>query len=128
RTHQVVIANGTFLGTSFVPQIRPDDASLAVYTMDMLNRWQLVPFWWAFATGRFRAHARARYVRTRQASFEASPRQALAAAGGPGPRTPIEVTLARRALRIMVPQEFVLARRTEPAAVDHEAAPPPPAA
>jgi YegS/Rv2252/BmrU family lipid kinase len=122
RTHQVVIANGSFLGKSFVPQLRPDDATLAVYTMDMLNRWQLVPFWLAFATGRFRAHSRARYFRTRQAWFQAVPVQQLDVDGEPGDETPVEVTLAARALKLVVPPAFIDERREGSPALEDEPA------
>ena len=49
KTHQVFIANGTFMGKTLLSDtISPDDRSLLVFTMDTLNRWQMLKLWIAF--------------------------------------------------------------------------------
>jgi len=107
KTHQVLIANGGFMGkTFFTPSINPDDRSLIVFTMDMLNRWQMLKLWIAFLLGKYAAFSEAKYFRTREIRIEADPPQHIDVDGEKTTRTPVTVSLAPEALKVMVPQSF----------------------
>ncbi len=107
KTHQVLIANGSFMGkTFFTPTINPDDGSLIVFSMDMLNRWQMLKLWIAFLLGKYTAFTEAKYFRTREIRIETDPPQYVDADGETITRTPVTVSLAPEALKVMVPQSF----------------------
>src|SRR5258706_1796701 len=107
KTHQVLIANGSFMGkTFFTPTINPDDGSLIVFSMDMLNRWQMLKLWIAFLLGKYTAFTEAKYFRTREIRIETDPPQYVDADGETITQTPVTVSLAPEALKVMVPQSF----------------------
>lgn len=107
KTHQVLIANGSFIGRTFLtPAISPDDRSLIVFTMDMLNRWQMLKLWIAFLLGKYTAFAEAKYFRTREIRIEADPPQHIDVDGEKTTQTPVTVSLAPEALKVMVPHSF----------------------
>ena len=107
KTHQVLIANGSFMGeTLFTPAINPDDRSLIVFTMDMLNRWQMLKLWVAFLLGKYTFFSEAKYFRTREIYIEADPSQHIDVDGEKTTQTPVTVSLAPEASKVMVPQSF----------------------
>ena len=107
KTHQVLIANGSFIGQTFLtPAISPDDRSLIVFSMDMLNRWQMLKLWIAFLLGKYTAFAEAKYFTTQEIRIEAEPPQHVDVDGEKTTRTPVTVSLAPEALKVMVPQSF----------------------
>ena len=108
KTHQVIIANGSFMGKTFLtPTISPDDRSLIVFSMDMLNRWQMLGLWTAFFLGKYTAFAEAKYFQIQEARIEADPPQSINVDGETTPaQTPVSVSLAPEALRVMVPGSF----------------------
>lgn len=107
KTHQVLIANGSFMGQTFLtPGVSTDDRSLIVFTMDMLNRWQMLKLWIAFLLGKYTAFAEAKYFRTHEICIEADPPQYLDVDGEKTTQTPVKVSLAPEALKVMVPQSF----------------------
>jgi len=107
RTHQVFIANGSFMGkTFFTSPIHPDDRSLIVFTMDMLNRWQMLNLWVAFLLGKYTAFSEAKYFRTREIRIESDPPQHIDVDGEKTRQTPVTVSLAPEALKILVPKSF----------------------
>jgi diacylglycerol kinase (ATP) len=107
KTHQVLIANGSFTGkTLFTPAINPDDRSLIVFTMDMLNRWQTLKLWMAFLLGKYTAFSEAKYFRTREIRIEADPPQVIDVDGEKTTQTPVTVSLAPEALKVLVPPSF----------------------
>jgi diacylglycerol kinase (ATP) len=107
KTHQLIIANGSFIGKTFLtPSISPDDRSLIVFTMDMLNRWQMLNLWIAFFLGKYTAFSEAKYFRTREMRIETDPPQYINVDGEITTQTPVTVCIAPEALRIMVPQSF----------------------
>lgn len=107
KTHQVLIANGSLMGkTFFTPVINPDDRSLIVFTMDMLNRWLMLKLWVAFLLGKYTAFSEAKYFRTREIRIEADPPQHIDVDGEKTTQTPVTVSLAPEALKVMVPQSF----------------------
>jgi len=107
KTHQVLIANGSFMGkTLFTPTINPDDRSLIVFTMDMLNRWQMLKLWIAFLLGKYTAFSEAKYFMTREIRIEADPPQHIDVDGEKTTQTPVSASLAPEALKVLVPQSF----------------------
>ena len=107
KTHQVLIANGSFMGKTFLtPTINPDDRSLIVFTMDMLNRWQILKLWIAFALGKYTAFSEAKDYRTREVRIEADPPQFIDVDGEKTTQTPVTVSLAPEALKVIVPKSF----------------------
>jgi len=107
KTHQVLIANGSFMGeTLLTPAINPDDRSLIVFTMDMLNRWQMLKLWVAFLLGKYNSFSEAKYFRTREIRIEADPAQHIDVDGEKTTQTPVTVSLAPEALKVLVPQSF----------------------
>lgn len=107
KTHQVIIANGSFTGkTLLTPTINPDDRSLIVFTMDMLNRWQMLELWIAFFLGKYTALSKAKYFITNEVQIETEPLQYMNVDGETTSQTPVTVSLAPEALKVMVPQSF----------------------
>jgi YegS/Rv2252/BmrU family lipid kinase len=107
KTHQVLIANGSFMGeTLFTPAVSPDDRSLIVFTMDMLNRWQTLKLWIAFTLGKYTAFSEAKYFRTREIRIETDPPQYIDVDGEKTTQTPVTVSLAPEALKVLVPSSF----------------------
>jgi len=107
KTHQVIIANGSFTGKTFLtPDISPDDRSLIVFTMDMLSRWQLLKLWTAFFLGKYTAFSEAKYFLTQEMRIEANPPQYINVDGETTTQTPVTVSLAPEALKVMVPPSF----------------------
>ena len=108
RTHQVIIANGSFTGKTFLsPTISPDDRSLIVFTMDMLDRWQMLKLWAAFFLGKYTDFAEAKYFQIQEARIEAVPSQSINVDGETTPaQTPVTVSLAPEALKVLVPGSF----------------------
>ncbi len=107
KTHQVLIANGSFTGkTLLTPAVSPDNRSLIVFSMDMLNRWQMLNLWIAFLLGKYTAFAGAKYFTTREIRIAADPPQHIDVDGEKTTQTPVTVSLAPEALKVMVPQTF----------------------
>jgi len=108
KTHQILIANGSFMGKTFLtPAINPDDRSLIVFTMDMLNRWQMLKLWIAFLLGKYTAFSEAKYFRTREIRIETDPPQYIDVDGEKTTQTPVTVSVAPEALKVLVPQSFL---------------------
>lgn len=107
KTHQVMIANGSFIGkTLLTPTISPDDRNLIVFTMDMLNRWQMLELWIAFFLGKYTAFSEVKYFTTREVRIETDPFQYISVDGEITTQTPVNISLAPEALKVMVPQTF----------------------
>jgi YegS/Rv2252/BmrU family lipid kinase len=107
KTHQVLIANGSFMGETFLtPAVNPDDGRLIVFTMDMLNRWQMLNLWIAFLMGKYTAFSEAKYFRTQEIRIETDPPQHIDVDGEKATKTPVTVSVAREALKVLVPRSF----------------------
>lgn len=107
KTHQVLIANGSFMGeTLLTPAVNLDDGKLIVFTMDMLNRWQMLKLWIAFLLGKYNVFSEAKYFRTQEIHIETDPPQHIDVDGEKTTQTPVTVSLAPEALKVLVPQSF----------------------
>ena len=107
KTHQVVIANGSFFGINKIaPDAHIDNRQLVVFTMDDLNRWEMVGVWLGFFLGIRRAYSQTHYFTIQKMLIEIDPVQYVAIDGEGTTQTPVTVSLAPEALKVMVPQTF----------------------
>jgi len=107
QTHQVVIANGSFFGiTKLAPDARVDNRRLIVFTMNTLSRWQTVKLWVAFWLGKHGAFSEALYFTTKDVTIETDPPQYIDVDGETTIPTPVRITLAPAALKVLAPAAF----------------------
>ncbi|TAK29759.1 MAG: YegS/Rv2252/BmrU family lipid kinase [Chloroflexota bacterium] len=107
RTHQIIIANGSFFGvTKLAPDAQVNNRQFIVFTMDTVSRWQMAKLWVAFWLGRHRAFSEARYFATREVTIDAVPPQYIDVDGETTTRTPVRITLAAEALKVLAPVTF----------------------
>lgn len=108
RTHQVVITNGGHFGiTPIAPGASADDRTLDVFIMDTPNRWQMTRLWVAFLLRKSAALSQARFFKTKELLLEASPQQHVEVDGEIIKQTPVYISLAPHALKVMASRDFV---------------------
>lgn len=108
KTHQMIIANGTYYGTSkIMPGAQIDNKKLLVLSMDSMDRWQIVKFWIALLTqGRIK-FPEIEYIQTSELYIETRPRKRIDIDGEFTNKTPAIIKIHPNALHVMVPQNFV---------------------
>lgn len=107
NTHQVVIANGGHFGiTPLAPDISADDRELMVFVMNTKSRWRMLKLWAAFLLRKPGAFAEAEFYRTGEVWLKATPAQYVEVDGEITAQTPVHVSLAPQALKIMAPLSF----------------------
>ena len=108
KTHQVIIANGTYYGTSkILPDIHIDNKKLLIFSMDSMDRWQIVKFWIALLTkGRIK-FPEIEYIQTSEVTINTKPSKYIDIDGEFSHKTPAVIRVHPRALRVMAPREFV---------------------
>ncbi|MCU0653645.1 MAG: YegS/Rv2252/BmrU family lipid kinase, partial [Candidatus Pacebacteria bacterium] len=108
KTHQVVFANGAYYGTSkILPDIHIDNKKMLVFTMDSMDRWQIVKFWIALLTnGRIR-FPETHYLQGKSIRIATRPRKWIDIDGEFTQKTPATIDIHPKALRVTVPQSFV---------------------
>ena len=74
--------------------------------MDDLNRWERVGVWLGFLLGIRRAYSQTHYFTTQKMVIKTDPVQYVEIDGEGTTRTPVTVSLAPEALKVMVPQTF----------------------
>ncbi len=109
RTHQLNIANGRFhAGREIAGDASIDDRLLVVYRLGTHSRMRLVTATLRHAlTGHRRQIADRPFLTGRDFWLEADPPQLLDVDGEVRGSTPIQLSLAAEALRVMVPLDFV---------------------
>jgi len=108
KTHQVIIANGTYYGTSkILPDIHIDNKKLLVFTMDSMDRIQILKFWAALLTNGRIKFPEIRYIQTSELYIETKPTKRIDIDGEFTHKTPAIIKVHPNALRIMAPQVFV---------------------
>lgn len=108
RTHQLVITNGRVFGTTQIhPDARIDDGLLTVFAVPGASRDQIRRTWTALLAGRHAELADAVFISTRHLMLETRPRRSIDLDGELATRTPATFSIARRSLRLIVPQSFV---------------------
>lgn len=107
-TRHIMAVNGTHYGTRpIAPDARLDDGLLDLFALASLSRWQGIRFWARFILGRHLHDPDLRRFRAARATITAEPPRPVMIDGERGPMTPVEVSVARAALRVMVPLEPV---------------------
>jgi YegS/Rv2252/BmrU family lipid kinase len=104
RTQQVLVANGRFFGViPVVPQAHIDDGRLGLFVRRAPNGLAALRTFAAMARGRHSELPGSHFFSARKIEIEADPRQSLAIDGAALGRTPAHFSVARSALRVMVP-------------------------
>jgi len=107
NTHQVVIANGGYFGiTPLAQNATADDRELIVFVIDTPSRWHTLKLWIAFLLRKTAAFSQARFFRTKEVILEATPPQSVEVDGEIAMETPVHISLAPEALKVIVPCEF----------------------
>ncbi len=105
RTHQVIVANGRFFGTTpILPDATIDDGELALFTTAGTSTWDVAKSFVAMFAGKQIDLRDAHYFSAPKIKIKTSPRVALAIDGDVIGRTPARFSVAPRALRVMVPR------------------------
>lgn len=107
RTHQLIVANGRYFGfTPILPEASIVDGQLSVFTTSGLSRWDVVRMFLAMNQGKHTALADADYFSAKEVLVKTKPKQFVDLDGAAFGKTPVRFTVARRALRVLVPQGF----------------------
>lgn len=107
NTHNVIVANGSIYGiTPIGLKADVDNKKLLVLTMDMINRWKLLIFWISFLTGKHHRLPELKYFLTESVTIQTSPVKYIDIDGDSITKTPASVSIASKALRVLVPQDF----------------------
>ena len=105
-TRHIMAVNGTHYGTRpLAPDARLDDGLLDLFALASLSRWQGFRFWIRFMLGRHLRDPELRRLRVARATITTDPPRTAIVDGERGPRTPVEVSVAPVALRVMAPRE-----------------------
>lgn len=107
NTHQIIVSNaGQFGMTALDPDASPDNRELIVFAMDT-HRWQMLVLWVAFLLKKSNIFSQSRFFRTKKILLEAEPPQIVEVDGELTTQTPVCITLASEALKVMAPAEFI---------------------
>lgn len=105
RTHQIVVANGRFFGTTAIlPDATIDDGELALFTTTGTSTWDVAKSFVAMFAGKQIDLRDAHYFSAPKITITSSPRVALAIDGDVIGKTPARFSVDPQALRVMVPQ------------------------
>lgn len=106
-THQIIVANGSIYGiTPLAGEADVDSGKLLVLTMDMMNRWLHLLFWLRFFTGWRGRVGTAKYFQGSDIRLDTHPVKPVDIDGDTLAKTPARISVASKALRIMVPKSF----------------------
>ncbi|MCB9134132.1 MAG: YegS/Rv2252/BmrU family lipid kinase [Anaerolineales bacterium] len=106
-SYQVLVANGSGFGLApIIPGAHADERKLTVLALKALNRWELLDFWGRSLIGTPRQMKHVRDFTTQEITIQTTPPKTLDIDGEPGPQTPVTISLAPEALKIMAPQSF----------------------
>lgn len=106
-THHVIVANGSIYGiTPLGLQADVDSNKLLVLTMDMVNRWKLMVFWYSFLTGKHHRLPELKYFLTEKVTIQTTPMKYIDIDGESVTQTPAQISVSPKALKVLVPQRF----------------------
>jgi diacylglycerol kinase (ATP) len=106
-SYQVIIANGSGFGlVPIIPGAHADDRKLTILALEAVNRWQLLDFWGRSLFGTHRPMNRIKMFNTQKVIVHTDPSKPLDIDGEEGTPTPVTITLAPNALKIIAPQSF----------------------
>ncbi len=107
QTQQVIVANGRFFGsTPVLPNATIVDGELAFFATSDRNALQTLRTFISIGMGTQTTLRNAHYFSAPEIEIQTQPRQPVDVDGSPLCRTPVRFCVARRALHVMVPQEF----------------------
>ncbi len=107
RTHQVIVANGRYFGSSPVlPNATIVDGTFALFATTGLTRWDVARMFLAIYRSEQAGLADADYLHAATMTIKTKPKQYLDIDGEPLGKTPARFQIDPRALRVMVPQKF----------------------
>ncbi|MBC5828894.1 MAG: YegS/Rv2252/BmrU family lipid kinase [Candidatus Eremiobacteraeota bacterium] len=107
QTQQLIVANGRFFGaTPLLPNASIVDGELAFFAASDRNAWQTLRTFLSIGLGTQTTLPNAHYFSAPEIKIETQPRQPVDVDGSPLCKTPVRFSVARGALRVMVPQEF----------------------
>ena len=105
-TRHIMAVNGAHYGTRpIAPDARLDDGLLELFALASVSRWQGFRFWIRFMLGRHLRDPELRRFRVGRATITPDPPRTVIVDGERGPMTPVEVSVAPGALRVMAPRE-----------------------
>jgi diacylglycerol kinase (ATP) len=115
RLLQVAVGNGRFYGGGMVvaPESGIDDRTLDIYAIDLGRHRNLLGVARYLRSGDFIKMEGVHHFRTSSARLETDPELAINIDGEVVARTPQDFSVARNALKVLVPQESVAARHDE---------------
>ncbi|NUM46759.1 MAG: YegS/Rv2252/BmrU family lipid kinase [Anaerolineales bacterium] len=106
-SYQVLIANGSGFGLApITPGAHVADQQLTVLALKAINRWELLDFWGRSILGKHRQMKHIKHFTTQQLTIQTIPPRTLDIDGEQGVQTPVTITLAPEALKVMAPQSF----------------------
>lgn len=104
---EVLIANGPYHGGMLVArQADVESRDLIVHIVTGTDRWRLFRAWWHVGLGLPEAAPLTKIIRGTELLIDANPRQDVSIDGEVIAQTPIRASVAREALKLMVPREF----------------------
>lgn len=107
QTHQMVIANGRFHGGSLIANdAHIDSHELVIFYLGDKRKFQLVRSMILYAFKRKRTLKEGNYIITKEARIITSPKRRVELDGEIKETTPIDISVATNALKIMVPTDF----------------------
>ena len=109
RTHQLVISNGRYIAGSVAaaPDASVQDSCLRVFVLGGASKREVLRTAWALLRGRHVDDKEARYFATQKVRVESLRRPVKADVDGEiNERTPLELEVLPRALRVVVPRGF----------------------
>jgi diacylglycerol kinase family enzyme len=107
EAYDIRIASGGYQGGVLVaPETRPDDGSIVVHVLTGPGKWAIAREWGRVSLGLPFTRADIEIIRAQNLLIRTSPPKDVAIDGEVLTQTPIEVSVARKALQVMVPQAF----------------------
>lgn len=107
HTHQLVIANGRYYGlVPILPDATIIDGKLTLLTSEGLTRWDVARLFIALFRGDQTRLSTVQFFQATEVTIKTKPAQALDIDGEPLGRTPAHFSLARKALHVLVPNDF----------------------
>ncbi|MDP9017169.1 MAG: YegS/Rv2252/BmrU family lipid kinase [Candidatus Eremiobacteraeota bacterium] len=106
ETFQMIVANGRFFGnTPVLPDANITDGKLSFFTTQGSGRLEILRMYLAFVRGTQTSLPDAHYFQTKKLTVKTKKPQPIAIDGSTFGKTPATFSVAKKALRVMVPQE-----------------------
>jgi len=107
KAFDIRIASGGYQGGVLVaPETRPDDGTIVVHVLTGPSKWAIARDWGRNTFGLPFSPSNIEVVRAAEISIDTDPKQDVAIDGEVLLQTPISVTVARKALLVMTPNDF----------------------